>query len=124
MSVSTTRVMDVSRLPTFAFGHRSILWWATLGLMAIEGTVFGLLIASYIYLRWRVPNWPPGVAPPSLVWGTLTTIVIIASAIPNQLAKSADEKLDLGRARLWVIVSVHGARAFCVTRAYEITALN
>ena len=41
----TTRALDVSRLPTFAFGHRSILWWATMGMILIEGTAFGLLSA-------------------------------------------------------------------------------
>lgn len=121
---ATTRVLDVSRLPSFAFGQRSILWWATLGLIAIEGTVFALLLASYIYLRWRVPHWPPGVAPPDLLWGTLTTIVILASAIPNQLTKHAAEKLDLPKTRLWISVSVLFAIAFCVTRAFEFTALN
>jgi cytochrome c oxidase subunit I+III len=121
---ASSRVMDVSRLPTFAYGHRSILWWATLGIIAIEGTVFGLLIASYIFLRWRVPDWPPGLAPPDLTWGTITTIVILASAIPNQLAKSAAERLDVKRTRLWVLVSVMFAMLFCLTRIFEFTALN
>jgi cytochrome c oxidase subunit I+III len=121
---ATTRVLDVSRLPSFAFGQRSILWWATLGMIAIEGTVFGLLIASYIYLKWRVPQWPPGVAPPDLLWGTLTTLVILASAIPNELTKRAAERLDLRRTRFWIVVSVVMAVLFCVSRAFEFTALN
>lgn len=120
----TTKVVDVSRLPSFAFGQRSILWWATMGMIAIEGTAFGLLIAAYIYLRWRVPDWPPGYAPPRLFWGTATTIIVLLSAIPNQLAKNAAERLDLGKARLWVWVSVLLAIAFCVSRAFEFTALN
>jgi heme/copper-type cytochrome/quinol oxidase subunit 3 len=120
----TTKVLDVGGLPSFAFGHRSILWWATIGMIAIEGTAFALLMASYIFLRWRVPDWPPGYAPPGLLWGTLTTIVIVVSAIPNALAKKAAEKLDLGRARFWVWISVLAAALFCVTRAMEFTSLN
>ena len=120
----TTRALDVSRLPTFAFGHRSILWWATMGMILIEGTAFGLLSASYIFLKWRVPEWPPGFAPPALFWGTLTTIIVIASAIPNELARRSAQKLDLPRARLWVWLSVVMAIAFMVTRAFEFTALN
>src|SRR5204863_1156566 len=95
-----------------------------LGMIAIEGTAFALLIAAYIYLRWRVPHWPPGYAPPGLFWGTATTIVVLASAIPNALAKKAAERLDLRRARLWIWVSVVFAALFCLTRAFEFTALN
>ena len=120
----TTRTLDVSRLPTFAFGHRSILWWATMGMILIEGTAFGLLIASYIFLKWRVPEWPPGFAPPALLWGTLTTVIVLVSAIPNELARRSAEKLDLPRARLWVWVSVLMAIAFLITRSMEFTALN
>jgi cytochrome c oxidase subunit III len=120
----TTRVLDVSRLPSFAFGHRSILWWATMGMILIEGTAFALLGAAYIYLKWRVPDWPPGHAPPGLLWGTLTTVIVVASAIPNELAKRAAEKLDVPRTKLWIWVSVLFAAAFCVTRAFEFTMLN
>lgn len=120
----TTKVLDVSALPSFAFGQRSILWWATMGMIAIEGTAFALLAASYVYLKWRVPHWPPGYAPPDLLWGTVTTVIVLASAIPNALAKRAAERLDVGRARLWIWISVLFAMAFCVTRALEFTTLN
>ncbi|HEX6164282.1 MAG TPA: cytochrome c oxidase subunit 3 [Vicinamibacterales bacterium] len=120
----TTKILDVSGLPTFAFGHRSILWWATMGMILIEGTAFGLLGASYIFLKWRVPEWPPGFAPPQLVWGTATTLVVLASMIPNHLAKRAAERLDLPRTRLWIWISVLFAVGFLVTRTLEFTALN
>jgi cytochrome c oxidase subunit 3 len=116
--------IDVSALPSFAFGKRSILWWATMGMIAIEGTVFALVIAAYIYLRWRVPDWPPGVAPPELFWGTATTAIVLASAIPNELARRSAKRLDLPATRLWVALSVLAAIVFCVSRAFEFTALN
>ena len=116
--------IDVSALPSFAFGKRSILWWATMGMIAIEGTAFALLIAAYIYLKWRVPHWPPGVPAPDLFWGTMTTVVILLSAIPNELARRASQRLDVGKTRLWVTASVVAALLFCVTRAFEFTALN
>ena len=34
--------LDVSALPTYRFGPGSLMWWGTMGLMLIEGTVFGL----------------------------------------------------------------------------------
>ena len=54
--MSRSRALDVSELPTFGFGHRSILWWATMCMIAVEGTVFALSITSYIYLKGRVPE--------------------------------------------------------------------
>lgn len=116
--------LDVSELPSFAFGKRSILWWATMAMIAIESTVFALVIAAYIYLKWRVPDWPPGVAPPELFWGTVTTGVALISIIPNELARRAAMRLDLTQTRLWVTLSVLAAMTFCVTRAFEFTTLN
>ena len=54
-------VLDVAGLPDHAFGHRSILWWGTLGFMATEGMAFALAAATYLYLSARVPEWPPDV---------------------------------------------------------------
>ncbi len=117
-------VLDVSGLPSFAFGKRSILWWATMAMIAIEATVFALVIAAYIFLKWRVPDWPPGVRPPDLFWGTMTTINVLVSVIPNELSRRAAKRLDVNKARLWVTLSVVAALVFCVTRAFEFTALN
>jgi cytochrome c oxidase subunit III len=122
--VSERAALDVSLLPTFAFGHRSILWWATMGLIAIEGAAFALACAAYLYLRWRVPDWPPGVPPPGLFWGTVTTLILAASAVPNELTKRAAERLDVPAVRLWLVISLLFAVAFTVSRAYEFRDLN
>ena len=122
--MTTRTVVDVSPLPSFAFGHRSILWWATLGMCLIEGTAFVLLGASYIFLKWRVPDWPPGVAPPGLLWGTVTSVLFLVSAIPNELTKRAAERLDLPGTRLWIWVCVAFGLLFIVTRALEFSTLN
>ena len=49
--------------------------------------MFALSITSYIYLKGRVPHWPPGVSPPELRWGTLNVIILLVSIWPNLLAK-------------------------------------
>ena len=122
--MTTRTAIDVSLLPTFAFGQRSILWWATLGMILIEGTAFALLGASYVFLRWRVPDWPPGVAPPELVWGTVNTALMLVSVMPNELTKRAAERLDLAKARLWISVCVILGVFFCGVRVLEFAALN
>jgi cytochrome c oxidase subunit III len=117
-------VLDVSDLPNEAFGHRSALWWGTMGLIAIEGTMFALLITNYLYLKGRNYNWPPGVEPPDLLWGTVNTIVLIASAIPNELTKRAAKKYDLGKVQLWIVVCLIFGVAFNLIRIFEFMSLN
>src|SRR3954469_21425473 len=38
------KVLDVSGVPSVAFGARSVTWWGVAGLMAIEGMVFALMV--------------------------------------------------------------------------------
>jgi heme/copper-type cytochrome/quinol oxidase subunit 3 len=118
------RVLDISTLPTFAFGQRSPMWWGTMGLMAIESTVFALTIMSYFYLRSHSTAWPMSHMAPDLLWGTLNTVVMLASAIPNHFAKQAAEKLDLHKVRLWMVVCMLFSLVFLGVRVLEFTALN
>ncbi|NUR55791.1 MAG: cytochrome C oxidase subunit III [Acidobacteria bacterium] len=117
--------IDVSPLPEHAFGHRSLLWWATLAVVAIEGTVFALLIVSYIYLKGRNDHWPPaGVPPPAIMWGTINTIILLASAVPNELTKRAAEKYSLRGVQMGLVVCLLFGLAFNVVRIFEFMSLN
>jgi cytochrome c oxidase subunit 3 len=122
--IATSRTVDVSGLPTFAFGNRTILWWATVCLIIIEGTVFAITIATYVYLRGRQPEWPPNVMAPGLFWGTMNTAIMLGSAVPNAITKKYAEKLDLRRSRLWMTVCLVFAAAFLIVRIFEYGALN
>jgi cytochrome c oxidase subunit III len=123
--MSALRTLDVGDLPPGAFGSRSLMWWGTMGLVLIESTVFALAIGSYFYLRTRMPDWPPGgVAPPDLRWGTINTIVLLASLIPNELAKRAGEHIDLRSVRIWMIACLAFGIVFNAIRAYEFAHLN
>jgi cytochrome c oxidase subunit III len=55
--VNARPALDVSHLPAYAFGRHGLMWWGTLGLLTIEGTMFAVLIATYSYLRIYVPEW-------------------------------------------------------------------
>ena len=123
--MSARRTIDVSHLPTYAFGHRPLTWWATWSMILMEGAMFVVIVVSYFFLRTRVPNWPPGVIqPPDLLWGTLNTGIILLSFVPNHFAKKAAEKLDLRGVRLWMIVTLLFALAFTLVRVFEFGALN
>ncbi|HEV7394235.1 MAG TPA: cytochrome c oxidase subunit 3 [Burkholderiales bacterium] len=117
-------VLDVSEIPSYGFGHRSLMWWGTLGMVAIEGTVFALAIVVYFYVRTRVNDWPPSVLPPELIWGTANTVLMLLSLVPNQWTKRAAEAEDLPKVRIGLAIGVLFGAVFLVLRAFEFTALN
>jgi cytochrome c oxidase subunit III len=123
--MSEPRTIDVGVLPPGAFGSRSLMWWGTMGIVLIEGMAFALAIGSYFYFRTRFPSWPPdGIAPPNLRWGTVNTVVLLASLIPNELAKRAGERIDLRGVRVWMVVCLLFGVAFNAIRVYEFRHLN
>ena len=123
--MSQPRTLDVGALAPGAFGSRSLMCWGTLGMVLIESTVFALAIASYFYFRTRMPSWPPGgVAPPDLRWGTINTLILLASILPNELTKHAGEHVDLRGVRIWMVVCLLFGLGFNVVRVYEFRHLN
>jgi heme/copper-type cytochrome/quinol oxidase subunit 3 len=123
--MASSRVaLDVSDIPEYGFGHRSLLWWATASMMIIEGSVFAIVIVSYLYLKGRVPHWPPTGPSPRLFWGTLNTIILLGSCVPNALTKKAAERFDLAAVKLWLAVCLLFAVGFNVVRFLEFGALN
>jgi len=116
--------MDVSELPSYGFSHRSVMWWGTAGMIAIEGTVFALAIATYFYLRSHSATWPMSSLPPELRWGTLNTLVLLLSLLPNEWAKRAAEKEHLPAVRIAMSICVLFSAAFLVVRWMEFTTLN
>ena len=117
-------LLDVSKLATFGFGHRSPMWWGTMGLVAIESTVFALAIMSYFYLRSHAGAWPMSGRPPDLLWGSVNTAIMVGSMIPNHFAKRAAERLDLPKVRLWMVVCMLVSVAFLTVRVFEFKTLN
>jgi cytochrome c oxidase subunit III len=116
--------IDVSALPRIAFHHRSILWWGTMGIIAIEGMMFAMMIVNYLYLKGRSPHWPPGQFSPALFWGTVNTILMLASMAPNHFAKRAAERMDVRGVRLWMSIALAFALAFNIIRIFEFQSLN
>jgi heme/copper-type cytochrome/quinol oxidase subunit 3 len=118
-------VLDVSQLPPGAFGFRGLMWWGTIGLTVVEGMAFAIAIGAYFYFRTRYPTWPPSnVAPPDLLWGTVNTAVLLGSAVPNELARRAAERIDLHKTQLWMVVCVLFGVVFNIVRVLEFKSLN
>lgn len=122
--MSERRTLDVSALPTYAYGHHGVVWWGTVGFMVIEGSMFVIAIITYFYLRLKVSDWPPSLPDPDLTVGTANLLIVFISCIPNMLAKKAADKMDLRGVRLWLTVLVAFGVVNVVLRAYEYPALN
>jgi heme/copper-type cytochrome/quinol oxidase subunit 3 len=73
----------VAHLPTTEYKHHSPLWWGVVLAIAIEATVLALLLSSLLYLRLQEATWPPwGWSAPETTYGTLSTALILLSAVP------------------------------------------
>jgi cytochrome c oxidase subunit III len=117
--------IDVAGLPSYGFGHRSLMWWGTAGMMAIEGTAFAFMVVIYFYLRALDPGWPRGGGEgPDLLWGTLNMVLILASAIPNTYTEKAAIDQDLRKVRIGLIALNVVALGLLVVRTLEFTRLN
>lgn len=116
--------VTVEKLPSYAFGPRDPMWWATALLIAIEGTTLALLVMSYFYLRQRVDVWPttaPGRA--SIAWGSATAATLVASAVPVHLMTKATRTGDLRRVQrcMWLVTLLSVIAV--VTRVFEFKGL-
>ncbi len=118
------RELDVSDLPTVVFGHRSIIWLGTIGMMMIEATAFALVVASYFYLRTRSNGWPPGLQPPNLLFGTANTLLFLGSLFPNAWTKKRGEAGDLRGAQIGLVVMVLLGLGNIALRWFEFRNLN
>lgn len=117
-------VADVSGLPDAAFGPRTVLWWGLLGFMLIEGGAFALAAASYLFLMSHTNPWPPTPLPPALLWGTVFTLGMVLSEIPNVLTSRAAKRQDAVGVRVGLIVMSLSGMVLMVVRWLEFGALN
>ena len=119
------RALDVSKLPSTVFDHRSHMWWGTLGFILIEGTTLFVCIAAYFYLRLSFTSWPPEhTLRPALFWPTVHVVVLLASIVPMTRADRAARQLDLPGLRRWFVVVSVFAVSFVVLRWQDFLALN
>jgi cytochrome c oxidase subunit 3 len=117
----TRAPLDVSGLPSNAFGHRAPLWWGVLLLIAIESTAMGLLLVSYFYLRGNYDVWPPTpMAPGALRLAIVQAIVLGASYLPMLLCARAARQERLAATRGWLLAATVLGAAMLILRGFEI----
>jgi heme/copper-type cytochrome/quinol oxidase subunit 3 len=82
-------------------------WWGIAVFVATEATLFGTIFGTYIYLRFKTPQWPPaGVPDPKMLVPLLLTAALVATSLPVQLAYSSARRARLRAARLALLVAL------------------
>jgi cytochrome c oxidase subunit III len=115
---------DLSALPLHGMGTASLTWWGTAAFMLIEGTGFALVLAVYLYLMSLAATWPIDAPRPDLLPGTLVTLLLVGSVVPNVLVSRWAERQDLRKVRLGLIaMSILGV-APLIVRIFEFPALK
>lgn len=128
--MSTRAVIDISELPHHEFDTYDPVWWGNNLLLAIETSMFAILIATYFYLRQNFPLWPPPVAQltatltpiPVLTYGLANTILLLASCAPMVATDLAARKDNKVICQVGLIVCVIVGLAAVVLRSFEFAA--
>ncbi|HZT17338.1 MAG TPA: cytochrome c oxidase subunit 3 [Gaiellaceae bacterium] len=97
-------------------------WWGMGILIASESVLFGCMISTYFYFRFRSPVWPQGgVSPPELVAPIVTAACLATTSVPMQLAAFAARAGRLAATRLYVVAALV---VQCGYLAYELRDYN
>ena len=129
--MSTRAVIDISELPHHEFDTYDPVWWGNNFLLAIETSMFGILIATYFYLRQNFTEWPPPVAQltatlkplPQLGYGTAVTILLLFGCIPMVLTDIAARRGNRAVSQIGLIIAVACGLAAVVLRGFEFSAV-
>lgn len=117
--------VDVSELPSVVFDGKSLLWWGTVGFIVIEGFTILLTVASYLYLRQSVLDWPPPPTPdPDLLIPTLNTLLLLLLIVPMWWVDRAARRFDREAVMHGLVITTLLTIPVVVLRWYELRALN
>jgi cytochrome c oxidase subunit 3 len=117
-------MLDVSDVPSVAFGPSNTTWLANVFYMTIEGMMFALMFASYFYLRTRVQQWPPRHLAPDLRYGVANAVIFILSVIPARWVQKRAPSGDRAAIRIGLMVLAAFALLATAIRVFEFTTLN
>ncbi len=82
-------------------------WWGMVVFVATEATLFGTLVGTYFYLRFRAASWPPpGIEKPDLLVPLVLTGVIVSTSLPLHLALRGARRGRAARARFLLLLAL------------------
>jgi heme/copper-type cytochrome/quinol oxidase subunit 3 len=97
---------------------RPAAWWGMMVFVASEATLFGAFVATYFYLRFKSPAWPPdGIPEPKVVVPLILVACLVATSVPMKLASKAARAGRLVATRLLILAALV---VQCGYLAYEV----
>jgi cytochrome c oxidase subunit III len=119
------KTLDVSELKPWDISSQAPLWWGQITIVVIEGMMFSIVIAAYLYTRLRVDVWPPpGDQFPHLTLPTVALIPLLLSALAGYWASEAAKKDDRRGMIRNLVLNLVLAAIFFVMRVIEWHSLN
>ena len=119
------RVIDVSHLEVGTIDSRSLLWWGNLGMMVIEGTMFAMMIAVYLYFKTANLDWPPATVPnPDLPLATINVMMLVLSAFVMMIADRGAYRESVAASRLGMGICILVGIAFLIIRVFTVSTLG
>ena len=119
------RTIDVSHLPPYEVSSQAPLWWGQLCIALIEGMMFCILIAAFLYTRLRIDVWPmPGDQFPHLTLPTLALLPLLASCYGSYLASEGAKENDRRKMLVGLTLNLILAGVFFAMRVVEWHSLN
>jgi heme/copper-type cytochrome/quinol oxidase subunit 3 len=125
--------IDVSSLPDSELDHRSLVWWGNVLLIAIETTMFALLVAGYFYVRPNFLEWPPPRVSgpealfdpvPALRLPTMNLLLLLLTLVPMIAADRACLRRDERTVKRMLAAFLALALACIALRFREFGALH
>ncbi len=88
-------------------GGRAPGFWGMVMLIFTEATLFGILLFSYLYLRFQNgPTWPPdGIEKPDLFLVSIMTPILLLSSAPMHWAHTGIRRGKVWRLRLGLLLT-------------------
>jgi cytochrome c oxidase subunit I+III len=131
---SIRRRINLAHLEQDTLDHRSPIWWGNLLLLFIETTMFGILIASYLYYRNidfqvfpppSVEKYPPIYHPvPDLGLPTWNLALLLFSVLPMAWTDWACLKRKVLSVKIGLTITILCGIAAAVLRFYEFPCLK
>jgi cytochrome c oxidase subunit 3 len=115
---------DLSHLPDHGHSHRSLTWWGMMGIICVETTALALAAAAYLYLSGHELQWPPHRIAPDATWGSVFTVIVLLSYVPNMVLDKRAQQEKIGPVRLWLVVMTLIGVVLAVIRYFEFRSMH
>ncbi len=89
------------------------------GFLGSEAVLFGVLLGSYSFIRFSLPNWPPPGSIHNILIGSINTVILLTSSLTSYLAlqsAKADDRKGLSR---WLGLTLLLGTVFIIIKGSE-----